>query len=544
MTGVQRQIGPRWVALALCGALAACTPAGPRHGAADRGPQVSTMSQAMTGRDDAALAPCGAAAAGVPRDPAGVARAYACTAALPSPEAEALAQEHLAALARLAYDPRQRGFGPRTLGDGVTLDVAPLAPLRYDFADRAEIDGDRAPGILPGRGVPLVGFRPNAGKTDAHYPPEGIFAPVTLTADVGGTPDDLRVVLRPVEPGEARAGGWADAGAQAYLRLLERTRLNQESSRGFRDPSKLRVHTNGIYLIEPYDPGRIPVLMVHGLRSSPEIWRTLTRRILSDPELHARFQVWHAFYPTGVPPFYTASRIRMQLNDVLQRFDPEGDDVASRDIALIGHSMGGIVARALVTDDGGALWRRTFVVPPSELAVSEERRQDFLRILTLRHEPEIGFVGFVNTPHRGSATAEGWIGRFASSMVMLPSSFQRIFEEDPDYLPQTTPEMRAFLMGGGPTSVQALSPRHPLLQAMADLPVAPGVETVSVIGVRGGPGCLARPGCVATDGVVPYESAHLGFGAEKIVRSGHGSYDDPEAVEFLLSALRDWGRRQ
>jgi pimeloyl-ACP methyl ester carboxylesterase len=480
-----------------------------------------------------------------PRDPAALALSYACvqtTAA--TPEEEAAAQEHLATLARLAYDPGERGFAPQSLGNGVVLDVAALGPLRYDFADRAEIDGDRAPGILPGRGVPLVGFRPNAGEADAHYPPEGIFTPVTLTADVGATPEGLRITLRPVTPDEARQGGWADAGAQAYLRLLERTRLNQESSRGFRDPSKLRIHGNGIYLIEPYDPERIPVLMIHGLRSNPEIWRTLTRRILSDPDLHARFQVWHAFYPTGVPPFYTASRIRMQLNDVQARFDPEGDDVASRDVALIGHSMGGIVARALVTEDEGALWRRTFLVPPEDLAVSEERRQDFLRLLTLNHEPEIGFVGFVNTPHRGSASAEGWIGRFASSMVMLPMSFQRIFTEDPDYLPQTTPEMRAFLMGGGPTSVEALSPRHPLLQAMADLPTAPGVEAVSVVGVRGGTECLQRPGCVATDGVVPYESAHLGFGTEKVVRSGHGSYDDPEAVEFLLSSLRAWAGRQ
>jgi hypothetical protein len=172
--------------------------------------------------------------------------------------------------------------------------------------------------------------------------------------------------------------------------------------------------------------------------------------------------------------------------------------------------------------------------------VGEKRRQDFIDILTLDHEPQIGFVGFLNTPHRGSGSAEGLIGRIAASMVMLPSSFRTIFTDDPDYLSYTTPEMREFLMDGGTTSVQALSPRHPLLRELAELPLAPGVTAVSVIGVRRGAACAAMPGCNATDGVVSYDSARLPQGKELVIQSGHGGYAAPEAIRFLMTELRSW----
>ncbi len=434
-----------------------------------------------------------------------------------------------------------RGFRDRELAPGIRLVGSRLPPGHYDFADSYGVTGGATPGVIPGRGVAMVRFRPNPGGDAANYPPEGLFVPVALTADAETGPDGaLTITLRAVEGGALSAGGWADASGQAYLRLLERTRLNQESARGFRDPSKLRVHGNGIYLIEPYDPDRIPLLMIHGLRSNPSIWRDLTLAVMDDPDLHARFQVWHAFYPTGVPPFYIASKARERFRGLVARLDPSGTDMAHRHVAVIGHSMGGIVARALVTDDDGALWDRTFTVPPSALPVSAARRQDFIDILTLEREPQIGFAAFVNTPHRGSGSAEGLIGRIAASMVMLPMSFRTIFTEDPDYLAYTTPEMRAFLMDGGPTSVQALSPRHPLLRALADVPLAPEITAVSVIGVRRGASCVATPGCNATDGVVSYDSARLAQGKELVIRSGHGGYAAPEAIGFLMAELRAW----
>jgi hypothetical protein len=300
-------------------------------------------------------------------------------------------------------------------------------------------------------------------------------------------------------------------------------------------------HTDGIYLIEGYDPNRIPVLMIHGLRSSPLAWEELTRAILATPRLHQRFQVWHAFYPTGLPPFYTVSRIRLALRSVLEHFDPEGDDLPSKHMAVVGHSMGGLVAHMLVSDDGGALWRETFTTTPEELDVDEARTAELLEIFRIQHEPQIGFVAFIATPHRGSDTADRPIGRIGSSLVDLPVRFTSLFTEDQSYLDQTTPAMRPYLDRGGPDSIRVLSPEHPLLGVLAELPVADGVEHVSVIGVREGAECAKDPICTATDGVVTYESAKFSPPAdEKIIRAGHDVQRHPEAIAFLLERLGSW----
>ena len=324
----------------------------------------STMTEPAAA-PDSMLASCLAAIQAPPEEPAHDALAYACaTRAAPSDDAAAMADRHLRRLADLSLPNDGRGFRDRALAPGIRLVGSRLPPGHYDFADSYGVTGGATPGVIPGRGVAMVRFRPNPGGDAANYPPEGLFVPVALTADAETGPDGaLTITLRVVEGGALSAGGWADASGQAYLRLLERTRLNQESARGFRDPSKLRVHGNGIYLIEPYDPDRIPLLMIHGLRSNPSIWRDLTLAVMDDPDLHARFQVWHAFYPTGVPPFYIASKARERFRGLVARLDPSGTDMAHRHVAVIGHSMGGIVARSLVTDDDGALWEPDFHRP-------------------------------------------------------------------------------------------------------------------------------------------------------------------------------------
>jgi pimeloyl-ACP methyl ester carboxylesterase len=540
---VQGRIETTGRALVFCAAvavLAGCV----RPSTVDNGPQLarSTMEAPTSGRARDGLDACLDAIAPQRKEPTYPALSYACAVrAEPSPAAQTLEQQQLRKLADLVLSSDGQRFRERMLAPGITLAVATMPPGTYLFADSFGVNRGDQLGVVPGKGLAMVRFRPNQGRAeDANYPPEGIFVPVTLTGEVAGHSGDMRITLRAIEGPALWTEGWADASAQAYLRLLERTRLNQESARGFRDPSKLRIHSNGIYLMEPYDPDRIPLLMIHGLRSNPSIWRTLTLAVLKDPEAHARFQVWHAFYPTGTPPFYAASKARERLSGLLDRLDPSGTDVAHRHVALIGHSMGGLISRALVTKDNGALWDATFTVPAAVLPVSPERREDFEKILSLGHEPEIGFVGFLNTPHRGSRTADGAIGRFADSLVMLPEAFRSIFAEDLDYLPYTTPEMRQFLEPGGPSSVDALSPLHPLLRRMAELPIAPEVDIVSVVGVRKGPACVTTPGCVATDGVVTYQSAHLDQGKELLIRSAHDGYDKPEAIAFLLAELKAW----
>src|SRR6185369_4353754 len=58
---------------------------------------------------------------------------------------------------------------------------------------------------------------------------------------------------------------------------------------------------SGVYMLEPYDPQKIPVLFVHGLWSSPITWMEMFNDLRSQPEIRARYQFWFYFYPTGQP---------------------------------------------------------------------------------------------------------------------------------------------------------------------------------------------------------------------------------------------------
>ena len=61
------------------------------------------------------------------------------------------------------------------------------------------------------------------------------------------------------------------------------------------------ANVKGIYLIGPFDPNRIPVLLLHGLMSSPLVWRNAATAAIKDPIIRRNYQFWDAFYSTGCP---------------------------------------------------------------------------------------------------------------------------------------------------------------------------------------------------------------------------------------------------
>lgn len=104
---------------------------------------------------------------------------------------------------------------------------------------------------------------------------------------------------------------------------------------GASDPEEfIRRIGGGVYLLEPFDPGRDVLLAVHGMAGSPRNFATL------HPALAARFQVWVAYYPTGAPLAKCASIVGRALTQVLARHDVKR-------MAVLTHSLGGIVWRSL-----------------------------------------------------------------------------------------------------------------------------------------------------------------------------------------------------
>ena len=66
----------------------------------------------------------------------------------------------------------------------------------------------------------------------------------------------------------------------------------------------------GLYMVQPYEPGKIPVLMVHGLWSTPMTWMEMFNDLRSSPEIRDRYQFWFYLYPTGQPFWLSAPNAR------------------------------------------------------------------------------------------------------------------------------------------------------------------------------------------------------------------------------------------
>jgi pimeloyl-ACP methyl ester carboxylesterase len=284
-----------------------------------------------------------------------------------------------------------------------------------------------------------------------------------------------------------------------------------------------------ILLMQPWDPDRLTVVLIHGLGSNPRTWDDLVRGLNGDEELRQGYQIWEVFYGTGAPIAWNVEAIRRALEQTLDRFDPNRTSRASRDMVLVGHSMGGVIARLLVLDPGDSLWQGLLGHAPDP--GQRERLAVVEPYLDLKPMPEVGRAVFLASPHRGAPMAGRRPGRLASRLIRLPASLMQEAREIADALEGDTPTGAARVRGG-PDSVDFLSDRRPYLEITSQQPVAPWVTWHTILGCKRG----SPPAC--TDGLVPYTSAHLdGAASELLVRSGHGVQRTPEAIRELRRIL-------
>ena len=121
-------------------------------------------------------------------------------------------------------------------------------------------------------------------------------------------------------------------------------------------PSNALERAN-LLLIRPYEPHKIPVVMVHGLISTPLAWIPMLNELLRNPEIQDQYQFLLYMYPTGVPIPIAAASLRESLLQAKQMYNPDGSDPTFDQMVLLGHSMGGILSRMMVVSSGDQLWR-------------------------------------------------------------------------------------------------------------------------------------------------------------------------------------------
>jgi len=291
----------------------------------------------------------------------------------------------------------------------------------------------------------------------------------------------------------------------------------------------------GLYFLQPYDPKKIPVVMVHGLVSSPDAYRYILNDLSPEPWFRENYQVWLYNYPTGTPWLYNAMRFRQIMGEAGNYARTKGPDENLKKMVILSHSMGGLLTRTAITDPGTKLYDAHFKTPVNQLKVNPETRLLIKEGLLYKPLTDPKRVVFMAVPHRGSPMANFRGTAFLSNLIRLPKTL-------------TVGLLDATLQSAGdavqadavaksavrpPTAISSLSPRSSGFKAINQLPLSKNIIFHSIMGDKNH-GDMQN----SSDGVVPYWSSHVEpVASELIVPSNHSVPGNPQASEEIKRIL-------
>jgi pimeloyl-ACP methyl ester carboxylesterase len=415
-----------------------------------------------------------------------------------------------------------RGTGPSELAAGEGA---------FTPTDRLEFSGRHAPdnGIREGIGAPLVGFLDErAADSATTIPYRNVTAVVRFEGGTATLSLENPLVATTTDFAGRRFWLRADYGSTvAYA--LSRERIDKLGLVRLINPARYS-ETARLIAVQRYDPERVPVIVVHGLQDTPASFAPMYFELMRNRVIRENFQFWAFSYPSGYPYPMSAATFR----DELDRFAAAFPD--HRDAILIGHSMGGLISRLMVTDAGDEIWRSFFGSPPDESAINGLSRELLYDSLVFETQPKIGRAIFIASPHRGSELASNWIGKLAVRLVRFPNTLADLRNTVFNTLSLDGP---GFELERFPSSIDTLSPKNRFVREINRHPIDPDIPFHSIIGDRG-----HGDSPDSSDGVVTYRSAHLeGAESEEIVPSNHLAHQHPEAIDEVRRILKRHLRR-
>lgn len=400
---------------------------------------------------------------------------------------------------------------------------------RYTFkgrlvSQRTVKEGLGAPLVVTSKGIDLT-------KIDPFAQGQHIYYGMTAVIDFHGRHCDA-YMLDPLAGETVPLDGRtfplaADFTAPIALALAELKPRKVELERMFK-PEEFKSSTR-LARLQPYDPKKIPLLVIHGLGDSQATWAPMIETLRGNATFRANYQVWFFSYPTGYPYPLMAAVLRKQMDAINARYPDH------KPIVVLGHSMGGMIARSLITDSGMSLWDAYFNKSPEQTPLSKETRKIMTGALIFRHRPEISRVVFLSASLRGSYLATSFIGRLGSRIIGDPSDLSKASLE---VVKVAKPSADGEKLQRTPNSVAGLDPSSRFLLTINSLPVARGIPYHSIMGDRGKGGNHDHTPPISTDGIVPYWSSHIdGAQSELIVPSNHWSNQNPEAIAEVRRIL-------
>ena len=295
-----------------------------------------------------------------------------------------------------------------------------------------------------------------------------------------------------------------------------------------------------LYFISPYDPNKIPVILVHGLMSEPRTWGEALNLLLSNRKIRKNYQFLLYSYPTGLPAILSAARFREDLLKFKKKYDPDNKNPQMQYSVIIGHSMGGLLSSYVVQDSKGNYLVNKYLDDDIDKVDLTESQKDLLKsIFVFEAIPFIKRVVFIGVPHRGAEMATFFFSKIGSWMISIPASLTHEAVGIMKGLKksQRTQDIKKFDI---PTGIEDLAPNKGVKKYTIGLPYGKGIHLYSIIGDKDEAGKIG-----GTDGVVAYHSSHLdNVEREVVIKSGHDEIKKAECVKemqrILLENLKDF----
>lgn len=319
-----------------------------------------------------------------------------------------------------------------------------------------------------------------------------------------------------------------------YAKWLSENQFQSVGIVNLFNPSDARLPE--LFMLEPYNPKKRVIIMLHGLASSPKTWLQLTNSLLADPVLRDNYQVWQVFYSTNLPILENRYHIQALINKAFVSTDPNAKNRSSHNAVIISHSMGAVIARLMLSSDNLLTTLEAANNPPkpNHLALSDTfKADDITSRFVLSALPQVDTAVFISAPFRGTDYTDRWLPRTIRRAIHLPANIGQSLGAA---LGRPNDSLSSLYLQDGASQ---LSDKSAFIQLTQNVQISPNVRYHSIMADNTADNGRAV-GEDISDGIVPYQSSHLDDAVSELILDGdHRIHKNPKTILHLRHILHD-----